>query len=521
MKNSILSLLIAAMIFLIAALSAQSVKAHDFEVKGFHIDLRVEVMTMPALKAFAAQLHGIGVNTILMEYEATFPYEKHFTISSKYAYTREEIRDFVKHCATLGIDVIPLQQTIGHTDYILRHPRYLSLAEKITDPTQVCPLKTEKCIELFDELFADMISLHTSRYFHVGGDETRLLGACPKCASKVAKQGKSKLFVDYMKEICNLVIRHGKIPIMWADIILEHPEYINELPKETIFVDWNYGWSNRKFGDAEALVKQDVKFWGAPSIRSHPDNMHITTWEKHFDNQRVFIPYCRKQQYNGIVMTSWSTSGIFSTVWELDHEVVDMLPLRYVYPMNGFNLLIYMYGKAINQIEPIDPKTVVTEYACEVLGLSAEEGATIYELLMTPQVRFPKAKPRADHHGKRKTHNEIIAELDTAVTQLSKMKPKHNKSDLDHLILMFEIRLNYVKFKKLEAEINHRDATADAVAEQVARMKKIIATERTLCKKFAALQKGYLHPSEIDKINQARTCKMYDTYHRLETVAKR
>ena len=344
MKNSIRSLLIAAMIFLIAALSAQSVKAHDFEVKGFHIDLRVEVMTMPALKAFATQLHGIGVNTILMEYEATFPYEKHFTISSKYAYTRDEIKDFVKHCAALGIDVIPLQQTIGHTDYILRHPRYSSLAEKITDPTQVCPLKTAECIQLFDELFADMISLHPSRYFHVGGDETRLLGDCPKCADKVAKQGKSKLFVDYMKEICNLVIRHGKIPIMWADIILEHPEYIGELPKETIFVDWNYGWSNRKFGDAEALVKQGVKFWGAPAIRSHPDNMHITTWEKHFDNQRVFIPYCREQQYNGIVMTSWSTSGIFSTVWELDHEVVDMIPLRYVYPMNGFNLLIYMYG---------------------------------------------------------------------------------------------------------------------------------------------------------------------------------
>ncbi len=506
---------------ILATINIHRAEAHDFEVKGFHIDLRVEVMTMPALKAFATRLHEIGVNTILMEYEATYPYEKHFTISSKYAYTRDEIRDFVKHCTTLGIDVIPLQQTFGHTDYILRHARYSSLAESRTDPTQICPLKTEKCIELFDELFADMISLHTSRYFHVGGDETRLLGVCPKCAAKVAKEGTSKLFVDYMKEICNLVIRHGKIPVMWADIILAHPEYIGELPKETIFVDWNYGWSNRHFGDAEALVKQGIKFWGAPAIRSHPDNMHITTWEKHFDNQKVFIPYCREQQYNGIVMTSWSTSGIFSTVWELDHEVIDMIPLRYVYPMNGFNLLIYMYGKAINQTEPIDPKATVAEYAREVLGLSAEEGATIYELLMTPQVRFPQAKPRADHHGKRKTYNEILAELDTAVTRLAKMKPKRNKSDFDHLLLMFEIRLNYVKFKKLEADINHPDATADDVAEHVARMEKIIATERTLCKRFAALQKGYLHPSEIDEINRARTSKMYDTYHRLKTVAKR
>ena len=520
MKRCINSLLIVVATLLIA-ISAQSAKAADFEIKGFHIDLRTEVMTMPALKAFATKLYGIGVNTILMEYEASFPYEKHFTISSKYAYTRDEIRDFVKHCTALGIDVIPLQQTFGHTDYILRHARYSSLAESKNDVTQVCPLKTEKCIELFDELFADMISLHTSRYVHIGGDETRLLGVCPKCAAKVAKQGKSKLFVDYMKEICKLVISHGKIPIMWADIILEHPEYISELPKETIFVDWNYGWSNRKFGDAEALVKQGVKFWGAPSIRSHPDNMYITTWEKHFDNQKVFIPYCREQQYNGIVMTSWSTSGIFSTIWELDYEVVDMIPLRYVYPMNGFNILIYMYGKALSQTEPIDPKEAVVEYACGELGLSAEEGQTLYEVLMIPQVRFPQAQPRPDHNGIKKSYDKLIEETDYYLAKLRAMKPSRNKVDLEHLILMFEIRSNYIRFKRLESEINSHEAEIGKTANYLARMEKILKTEERLCKKFASLQRGFLDPREIREINRARTHKMVDIYNRLTRVAER
>ena len=520
MKRFIRPLLIIATMVL-ATINIHCAEAHDFKVKGFHIDLRTEIMTMPALKAFATRLHEIGVNTILMEYEASFPYEKHFTISSKYAYTRDEIRDFVKHCTALGIDIIPLQQTFGHTDYILRHVRYSSLAESKTDPTQICPLKTAECIHLFDELLADMISLHTSRYFHIGGDETRLLGVCPKCAEKVAKEGTSKLFVDYMKEICNLVIRHGKIPVMWADIILAHPEYIKDLPKETIFVDWNYGWSNREFGDAESLAKQGVKFWGAPSIRSHPDNMHITMWEKHFNNQKVFIPYCREQQYNGIVMTSWSTSGIFSTIWELDHEVIDMIPLRYVYPMNGFNLLIYMYGKALNQVEPIDPESVVKEYAQQQLGLSADEGTALYSLLTIPQVRFPRAQPRADHRGERKSYEEIIEELNMTIATLSKMKPKRNKSDLEHLRLMFEIRLNYVKFKKLESDINHPDATIGSVAEYATRMGDIIATEKSLCKRFATLQKGYLHPSEIDEINRARTAKMFDLFNRLNAANRR
>ena len=51
----------------------------DFPVKGFHIDLRCQVMTIPALKAFATELAGFGINTIVMEYEATFPFEENAT----------------------------------------------------------------------------------------------------------------------------------------------------------------------------------------------------------------------------------------------------------------------------------------------------------------------------------------------------------------------------------------------------------------------------------------------------------
>ena len=73
-----------------------------FPIRGFHIDLRIEVMTMPALKAFAKELAGMGINTLVMEWEASYPYEKHATISNKYAYTREQVKSFVAYCDSLG-----------------------------------------------------------------------------------------------------------------------------------------------------------------------------------------------------------------------------------------------------------------------------------------------------------------------------------------------------------------------------------------------------------------------------------
>jgi len=39
----------------------------DFEIKGFHIDLRDEVMTMEGLKKTAYELSQMGLNTLIME----------------------------------------------------------------------------------------------------------------------------------------------------------------------------------------------------------------------------------------------------------------------------------------------------------------------------------------------------------------------------------------------------------------------------------------------------------------------
>ena len=209
----------------------------NFPVRGFHLDLRIQVMTMNALKKFAEDMAELGLNTLVMEYEGTYPFKKHPVISNRYAYTREEIRSFVGYCGRLGIEIIPLQQCFGHVEYILRHERYAHLREDNKDISQVCPMKENQARELFTEIISDMVSLHPSRYFHIGGDETWLLGHCPRCAEKVAEQGKSRLYVDYIRRICDIVIDQGRRPVLWADIILKYPESVSVLPREAIFVD--------------------------------------------------------------------------------------------------------------------------------------------------------------------------------------------------------------------------------------------------------------------------------------------
>ena len=77
-------------------------KSDDFSVVAYHVDLRVQIMPMPTLKALAKEISSLGFNTLVMEWEATYPYKQHSIISNRYAYSREEITEFIKYSEGLG-----------------------------------------------------------------------------------------------------------------------------------------------------------------------------------------------------------------------------------------------------------------------------------------------------------------------------------------------------------------------------------------------------------------------------------
>ncbi|MGV8138938.1 MAG: family 20 glycosylhydrolase [Mangrovibacterium sp.] len=478
-----------------------------FPVRGFHIDLRIQVMTMPALKNFAKELADFGINTLVMEWEGSYPYQKHATISNKYAYTPEQVKDFMNYCDSLGIEVIPLQQCFGHVEYILRHSRYANLRESNKDLSQVCPSKVDEDQKLFSDLFEDMASLHKSKYIHIGGDETRLLGYCPVCSAKAEEEGTSKLFADYLTMICKAATEMGKIPVLWSDIILKYPEVVDQLPKETVYVDWNYGWKINYFGDINKLLSKDLNFWGSPAIRSHPDNWYTTDWEKHFNNQRDFIPYARKAGYKGIVMTSWSTSGVYGFTWDTNNEVVDMHAIRNVYPLSGFRILIAAYAQSLKQSEPLDPESFVVKYAQEHFCLTQVEGDKLWKILVaSPQLVNP-----VDPEG--------VAALDTIAQSVSQAKelmasltPQNHVDEFEHLRLMIDLRAFYLDFKKVESIYESEQYNREMATKILPELKRLLAESERLNERFADLNKGFLYPDEIDEQNQIRNEKLKNIY---------
>lgn len=499
-KGYILSIIFV--LFASLVLAQASPKNNDFSVKGFHLDLRIQVMKMPALKQFAKKLSDNGINTLVMEWEATYPFKDHPMIANRFAYTREEVVDFVNYCKSINIDVIPLQQSFGHVEYILRNYRYKNQREDQKDYSQVDPLQEDLNRTLFKDLYTDLISTHSSKYIHIGGDETYLLGHSEKSKKKAQELGKGRLYGDYIKLLCDLVVSLGKTPVLWADIAIKYPDALKYLPKQTIFIDWNYGWDTNMFGDHSKLLESGFEIWGSPSIRSHPDNYFLTQWEKHFKNIKDFIPTARNFGYKGMVITSWSTSGLYSPVFETTRDIVDLYAIRRVYPITGFNILIDAYFEALKTKEPLNTVQFVKNYTLKNYGFNEAQSKTFWKALTTA----PYEVTQGVVSNKNVSINQLLDSAKLAAKQFEQLKPLKNQEEFEHYHLMADIRVQYLTYMALEIEVNSVDFKESRIPEIIKQLKQIDTAK--LDKKFIALNKNTLYEAEIEQENQLRNAKI-------------
>jgi hypothetical protein len=312
--------------------------------------------------------------------------------------------------------------------------------------------------------------------------------------------------------LCDIVISLGKIPVMWADIALKHPEALKLLPKQTILVDWNYGWDLSNFGDHEKLMEAGFEVWGAPSIRSHPDNYFLTQWEKHFRNISDFIPVCRQLGYKGIIMTSWSTSGQYSTVWETSDDITDLYAIRHVYPITGFNMLLSAYTKSLQSQKPLDIDEFIKTYSKQQYGFNDQQSVSFWKALTTCPYEINQGKVIASSGI---TVSQLADSQALAVKTLYELQPQKNKEEFEHYRLMADIRMLYLSYQKIEAEVNDPGFSNSKIPSILVQLKKLLSDAKLIDQRFISLNKNALYLTELQKENDLRNSKINLLYQRL------
>ena len=105
-------------------------------------------------------------------------------------YTKEDIREIVKHAASKHINIIPEIEFPGHSEEVLMAYPELSCSGKPYQNGDFC-IGNEKSFTFMEDVLAEVIDLFPSEYIHVGGDEAGKSAwkKCPKCQALMTEKG--------------------------------------------------------------------------------------------------------------------------------------------------------------------------------------------------------------------------------------------------------------------------------------------------------------------------------------------
>ncbi len=268
-------------------------------------------------------------NAVVLEWEDKFPYRRHPEVASSACLSDEQVDQLLSEAKQNHIEVIPLLQCLGHVEYILKQPQHARLRESATDISQFCPTEPDS-LQFVVELIDDLLERHPdTRYIHLGGDETWLLGTCPRCAAKAQEQGLLAVYTDYVGAVCQVVLDRGRLPLIWGDIVIGRhltllpgeawsPAQLHALeaiPRDTRMVYWDYhGLRSEDFTHFEDYERLGFPVWVAPTTRSSDI---LPDYATHLPNISSLLEAGIAHHVEGALITSWVWKNMpFDLTWQ-------------------------------------------------------------------------------------------------------------------------------------------------------------------------------------------------------------
>lgn len=307
----------------------------DFPVRGVMLDVsRDKVPTLDTLMDLVELLAGWKINQVQLYTEHTFAYRGHEVVwENASPMTPEEILLLDRYCAERFVELVPNQNSFGHMERWFEHEKYRSLAEAPNGfrwpwggweevGFTLCP-SDPGSLALLSDLYDQLLPHFTSRLFNVGLDETFDLGQ-GRSKQECDERGVGRVYLDFLLKIHELVADRDHTMLFWGDIMMHHPELIDELPKDTIALEWGYEANHPFAEDGSKFREACIPFWVCPGTSS---------WNSIAGRTNNCLGNLSNAAVNGLAA---GATGFLNTDWG-DHGHWQYLPISYI----GF-----LYGAA-------------------------------------------------------------------------------------------------------------------------------------------------------------------------------
>lgn len=286
--------------------------------RGWMIDItRGRVPKLDYLFEIVDLASDFKINMLQLYIEHTFMFDFTSEINvGKDGLSGEDIIALDTYCHEHMIQLVPCIATFGHLYEILKSDSYKHLCEYEDYPNEpydwmkrqlhhTLDCTNPESIELVRNMLHNFVPLFRSPIVNICGDETFDIGK-GKNKELAEQAGATKLYVNFLKKIISIVEELGKKVMFFGDMIIKHPEYLEELPKDIICMNWNY---DPEVTEAETytFMKAGVIQYVCPGTIGW--NRALNDYEGAFQNITKLIQYGEKYKATGVLVTDWGDFG--------------------------------------------------------------------------------------------------------------------------------------------------------------------------------------------------------------------
>lgn len=308
-----------AQIFINGQILAQRIEdTPKLAQRGYMLDIsRDRVPAHRTLLHLLDALWLLKYNQLQLYTEHTFAFSGHETVWKNASPLHpSDVAWIQDQCEARGIELVPNMNSLGHFGRWLEHPEYRHLSEcpdGCTLPNgRVMPVggtTLYPCPETLDflgRLYDEFLPLFHSTRFNAGMDEPWELGL-GRSRELCEKIGKHRVYLDHLNAVAKKAAAHGKTLQFWADIVLEAPEKVPELPKNVTGMIWGYEAGHPFETQCAAFEKAGVPFIVCPGTSCW--NSIAGRWLNARENITQAAAAATAHRAQGMLLTDWGDNG--------------------------------------------------------------------------------------------------------------------------------------------------------------------------------------------------------------------
>lgn len=328
----------------------------DMEKRGYYLDqTRGRVLKPEELKKVVDRLCRYKINEFQLYVEHTYLFRDFSEMwRDTTPLSAEEIMELDDYCAERHIELVPSLASFGHLYTLLStksHEELCELPDAAAQPFSfwdrmahhTINVADSKALPLIKGMLEEYMALFRSRRFNLCADETFDLGK-GRSAELAKEKGVHRIYVDYLKELCEFLVEHDRTPMFWGDVICEEPDLARELPEGTICLTWGYAPDQRE-DESRKMAETGIEQYLCPGVSGW--NQWMNRIGDSYRNITRMCTYAGKYHAAGILNTDW---GDYGHINNTDHSVPGLI-YGAAFSWNGELIPVEEMNRQISMLE--------------------------------------------------------------------------------------------------------------------------------------------------------------------------